>query len=62
VVDGTLVEGVEPAHGIGDLTVDVRHRLQHTLARETRTAVAQLHRFTDAGRGAGGRDGAAPCT
>ena len=62
VVDRPLVERVEPADGIGDLTVDVGHRLQHTLAREAAAAVAQLDRLADAGRGAGGSDGAAPRT
>ena len=62
VVDRALVEGVQPADGVGDLAVDVGHGLQHALAREAVAAVAQLHRLADAGRRAGGGDGPAPGT
>jgi hypothetical protein len=52
VVDGTLIERVEPADDIGDLTVDVRRGVQHTLAREALATVAQFDRFADARGGA----------
>ena len=59
VVDRSLIERVEPADGVGDLAVDVRHRPQHALAAETVSSVAQLDRLADAGRRSGGDDGAA---
>ena len=57
VVDGPLIERVEPADRVGDLTVDVGHGAQHTLAREAVSPVAQLDRFTDARRGTRWCDG-----
>ena len=62
VVDGSLIERVEPADDVGDLPVDVGHGAQHALARKTIAAVAQLDRLADAGGGAGGCDGAATRT
>jgi len=45
-----LVEGVAPAHGLGDLAPDVRDRLPDALAAIGLAAVAELDRFVDTGR------------
>ena len=57
VVDGPLVQRVEPGDGGGDLAVDVRDGALDALAAVAVPAVAQLDRLADAGRGARGRDG-----
>ena len=55
---GCLVVCVEPAHGSGELALDVRHRLGDALAAVRVAAVAQLHGLELPGRRAR-RDGRA---
>ena len=58
-VDGPLVECVESLEDVGDLAVDVGHRVQHALAPVAFATVTQLHRLERPGGGAGGDDGPA---
>src|SRR4029078_3522056 len=53
LVEAALVAGVEAAHRLGDLAVDVAHRLGHALATPLLAAVAQLEGLVYAGRRAG---------
>ncbi len=54
-VDIALILGIEAQQSVGDVAVDRVHRLGHTLAEIARlVAIAQLHRFVCAGRGARG--------
>ena len=58
-VDGALLERIESFDRVRDLAVDVPDRGEHTLARVSVTAVAQLDRFELSG-GRAARDYGAP--
>ena len=55
-IEALLVGGVAAVDGLGDLAVDVAHRLGHALAAVRVGAVAQLGGLELAGRGAAGHD------
>ncbi len=57
-VDALLIGDVAPLQRRGDRPVDLRHRAIDAQAAEGRSAVAQLHRFAAAARGARRGDGA----
>jgi hypothetical protein len=58
LVETGLVGRVAPAHGVGDLAVDVGDRLGDALAAVGHAAVAQLGGLELPGRGAAGHRGA----
>jgi hypothetical protein len=56
VVEGTLVGGVRPEDGVGDLPTNVGDGVEHAPAAEPLTAVPKLLRFEGSGGGTGGHD------
>ena len=49
-IDTPLIQGILAPQGAGNLTVHIRHCLQHALAAEPFPPVAQLDRLMPAGR------------
>ncbi len=56
-VDPPLVEGVGSVQDVGDLSVDVGHRVGHTLAPVAVAPVPEFHRLEGAGRRTRRHDG-----